>query len=293
MSSYLQNQVQSFHANLGAVAGKYSNKRTVGTVPPPVKPAPSPTPSQASDSSKHDLKRKRPDPPDIVFSQPANTGTGQDLMTQVTYAIEFLKNKDTPQKLSDILSYLSVQTREEKYKKDLFKVISEHPKVNYEPSHGGTPALFSFRPAHNIRSRDSLVGYLQSQKTFAGISVKELKDGWPDAEEEIDELEGEGKLLVTRNKKDNHARMVWLDDPSLGFDIDDEFQSIWHKIRLPEPSALAAELESHGLKPANKTGVAKKPMKAQQKPKRKARAGGRTTNVHMAGILKDYSHLKK
>jgi hypothetical protein len=45
--------------------------------------------------SKHDLKRKRPETSTIVYSQPADTGTGQNIMTQVTYAVENLKNKAT------------------------------------------------------------------------------------------------------------------------------------------------------------------------------------------------------
>ncbi|KAL8942268.1 MAG: hypothetical protein Q9211_001470 [Gyalolechia sp. 1 TL-2023] len=288
--SYLQNKVQSFNANLGAVAGKISNKRTVAA---PAKPAPSPTPSQASNPPKNALKRKRPDLPDIPYSQPRDTGIGQHIMTQITYAIEYLKTKNTPQSLSDILSYLSMQTREESYKSNVETILSRHEKVNYQPASKGSPALFSFRPAHNIRSAESLLAHLQSQHTAQGLSVKELRDGWPDVEDAIDQLEFDGRLLVTRNKKDNHARMVWPNDPSLHFEVDDEFQKIWSRIKLPEPGALADELEREGLTPANKHRTIKKPMKAQEKPKRKARSGGKTTNVHMAGILRDYSHLKK
>ncbi|KAL8816588.1 MAG: hypothetical protein Q9223_004423 [Gallowayella weberi] len=288
--SYLQNKVQSFNANLGSVAGKISNKRTIG---PPAKPAPSPTPSQASDPSKNDLKRKRADLPHVPFSQPADTGVGQHIMTQVTYAIEFLKNKDQPQTFPAILQYLSVQTREESYKNALEKILIRHAKVNHEPKRDGSPAVFSFRPVHNIRSGESLLQYLQSQRDAQGLSVKELRDGWPSAEDAIGKLEAEGRLLVTRNKKDNHARMVWPNDSSLNFEIDEEFKQLWHKIKLPEPGALADELEKEGLTPANKHRLIKKPTKTQEKPKRKARAGGKTTNVHMAGILKDFSHLKK
>ncbi|KAI4115431.1 MAG: hypothetical protein LQ345_003964 [Seirophora villosa] len=288
--SYLQNKIKSFNANLGVVAGNNPTKRTIVT---PVKPAPSPTPSQASESSKNDLKRKRPDVPEVPYSQPRDTGTGQHIMTQITYAIEYLKTKNTPQTLSDILSYLSMQTREQSYKSSVEKILRGHEKVEYQPAQESTPALFSFRPAHNIRSAESLLRHLQAQRTAQGLSVKELRDGWPDAEDTINDLETEGKLLVTRNKKDNHARMVWPNDPSLNFDVDEEFQNIWHRIKLPEPGALADELEKEGLTPANKSQKVQRPMKAQEKTKRKPRSGGRTTNVHMAGILRDYSHLKK
>ena len=286
-----EKQRDAFEKSMASAANKMSNRYTAAA---PTKPAPVPVSSQTSKaSSNHDLKRKRPDYPDVPYSQPKDTGTGQNIMTQVTYAIDYLKGKTTPQTLFDILSYLSIQTREEQYKRTIEKILIRHDKVNYELPRDGKEALFSFRPAHNIRSTQSLLGYLQSQPTAQGLSVKELRDGWLDAEDAIDQLEAEGKLLVTRNKKDNHARMVWPNDPSLTFEVDQEYQSIWHRIKLPEPSAVADELEKEGLTPANKHRNDQKPIKVQEKPRRKPRTGGKRTNVHMIGVLKDYSQVKK
>ncbi|KAL8742871.1 MAG: hypothetical protein Q9190_004716 [Brigantiaea leucoxantha] len=286
--SYLDKQISSFKSSTVAASYKISNKRTVAA---PVKP--SPTVSQGSLSSKNELKRKRPEPPDVPYSQPVDTGKGTYIMTQVTYAIDYLKTKTTPQTLSDIISYLSLQNRDSDYKKLIERILMQHEKVNYERRRDGREATFSFRPVHNIRSSEDLLRYLQSQPTAQGLNARELRDGWMDAEDAMNQLEDEGKLLVTRNKKDNHARMVWPNDPSLSFDIDDEYQSIWHKIKLPEPGALADELERGGLTPANKSQNPKTKPKVHEKPKRKPRAGGKTTNVHMAGVLKDYSHLKR
>ena len=109
----------------------------------------------------------------------------------------------------------------------------------------------------------------------------------------INKLEKEGKLLVTRNKKDGQARMVWPDDPSLTIHIDDEFKNIWHKIKLPAADALADELEREGLTPTNKARGVKAKPKVQEKKTKKPRKSGKTTNTHMIGILRDYSHLKK
>ncbi|KAL9046790.1 MAG: hypothetical protein Q9214_000465 [Letrouitia sp. 1 TL-2023] len=288
--SYLDSQLNAFRSHLTASSSKISNKRTVTA---PARAAPSPTPSQASTSSKNDLKRKRPESPKVPYSQPADTGTGTYIMTQVTYAIDYLKSKNTPQTLSDIISYLSLQHRDDDYKKLIQRILTQHEKVNYERRRDGREATFSFRPVHNIRSSEGLLRYLQSQPTAQGLNARKLRDGWADAEDAINQLQKEGKLLVTRNKKDNHARMVWPNDPSLSFDIDQDYRSVWHKIKLPEPAALADELEREGLTPANKSRNVKVKPKVQEKPKRKQRAGGRTTNVHMAGVLKDYSHLKK
>ncbi len=284
--SYLDKQINGFKANLASAASKISTKRTVAA---PAKPCPSPAPPQASTSNKPDLKRKRPEQTNVVFSQPADTGTGENIMTKVTYAVAYLKDKDTPQTLTDLLLYLSLQYQTEEYKKMISTILISHEKVDFDRKN----ATYTFRPIHNIRSAEQLLGYLQSQPTAQGLKVRELRDGWQDAEEAIDKLEAEGRLLVTRNKKDNHATMVWPNDPSLAFKIDEEFQQIWHKIKLPEAGALADELEREGLTPANKSrGMKMKPKQAEKKTK-KPRKGGKTTNTHMMGVLRDYSHLKK
>ena len=109
----------------------------------------------------------------------------------------------------------------------------------------------------------------------------------------IDKLEGEGKVLATRNKKDNQAKMVWLDDPSLKFTVDDEFKAMWLQIKVPDAATVAAALQKENLVPASKVQLVKKPAKVQEKKKKKARQGGKVTNKHMIGVLKDYSHLKK
>lgn len=214
-------------------------------------------------------------------------------MTQITYAVEYLKTKGTPQTLADLLSYLSLQHRENTYKRTIASILMKHDKVDYQRKSDGTDGTFSFRPVHNIRSADRLIGFLQSQPTAQGLSARELRDGWPDAETAIDELEQQGKLLVTRNRKDNHAKMVWPNDPSLRIEIDEEFQNLWHKTKIPAHETLVDDLKRAGLTPANKKGTKKTMLKVPEKKTKKPRKGGRTTNTHMAGVLRDYSHLRK
>lgn len=285
--SYLDSQLSAFKSSVSSSSAKIASKRTVAG---PISRAA--TPTQPPQAHKADLKRKRVEQNE-VYSQPADTGTGKNIMTQVVYAIDYLKDKGTPQTLNDLLSYLSIQHRDSDYKKAIETILKKHEKINYVCGNDGGEGTFSFRPFMNIRSKDSLLGHVQAQRTAQGISVKDLKDGWLGAEAAVDELDKEGKLLVTRNKKDNHAKMVWANDPSLISTIEPEFQSIWQKTRLPESKALADELERVGLTPADKNRNVKKVTKPEAKKTRKPRKGGKTTNTHMAGVFKDYSHLKK
>ena len=259
-------------------------------------PSPRPlTPSSLS-APNSDLKRKRTDAlaEHASYSQPADTGSGKEVMTQVVYAIDYLKSKDRPVNFLDIWNYLSIPANQQQHKSVLRRALIEHPKVDYDPKGLDGHPSFRFRPVHNVRSGEELRGYLQQQPTAQGISVKELKDGWPTAIAEIDELERRGELLVTKNKKDNIPKMVWPNDPSLALHIDQDFQDYWSKIKLPtNPSDMRMELEKAGLTPTSQVKEVIKMGGAREKKKRVSRKIGRSTNLHMTGILKDYSQVKR
>lgn len=289
-SQFLAQQMAAFRSEVSSASTKVSQKRT--TAPNPV-PRPSPAPSVSSIASKAaaDLKRKRPETPvNVVYSQPADTGTGRNLMTQVTYAVEYLKTKEKAISFQDIFDYLSIPNIEDKL--TLERILNAHSKIEYDPQGLGGRGGYRFRPPHNVRSADELEAYLQRQTTAQGIQVKELKEGWPGALDAIDTLEEQGKLLVTRNKKDNTAKMVWPNDPSLQHNVDDEFKNLWYKVKLPvETADLRTQLVEFGLTP---TSQVKAVIQGNNKEKKKkaSRRGGKTTNTHMLSILKDYSHKR-
>ncbi|RDW88768.1 transcription initiation factor IIE subunit beta [Coleophoma cylindrospora] len=298
MSSYLDKQQEAFKSNVMSAAPKVSNKRSFAA---PVS-APSPAPSNASNASKNDgkdIKRKR-EPENVVYSQPAATGYGSEALTQITYIIEFLKRKDEPKTIQEILGYLSQGAADTDTKHTIAKILKRHPSVRFIPdanlkSQKWDSGTYVHKPKIDVRSKLDLIGYLQKKADAQGVAVKDLKDGWPDCEKPIDELEAEHKILVTRTKKDNHARMVWANDPSLVHAVDPEFQVMWHKTELPSVDDLVRKLIDAGQKPTSEDPS--KRVKAAPKPKEKKRKaprkGGRTTNTHMEHLLKDYSHLKR
>ena len=285
--SYFQNQISSFSNSVISAASRLPKDRRAAGANNTPSSTPAQAPNPAPPPRRHD--------PDIVYSQPANTGTGKDIMTQVVFAIEHLKSKDTPLKFSDIESYLSLerQGHDAGYIHALRRILQSHDKVEFDPSGANGQGTFRFRPPHNIRSADQLLRHLQAQSTAQGMSVRELREGWPNIVETINKLEKDGKLLVTRNKKDNHPRMVWANDPSLSQEFDPEFRQIWEKVKIPDNQTVMEELEKAGITPTSKNKVVKARPKVEQRRVKKARRSGKTTNVHMAGILRDYSHLKR
>lgn len=289
--SYLQQQINSFNSSVVSSAGRLpQQKRIIGSSQPV-----SSTSSQPTSTPGTPGPARRNEPANIVYSQPADTGTGKDIMTNVLYAIQKMKEKNAPLTFEDIVGYLSLQERrhDQGYIHALRSILQVHDKVNYDPSGADGKGTFSFRPPHNIRSEEQLLQKLQSQTTMTGILVKDLKEGWPGVEQTIDKLEKEGKLLVTRNKKDNHPKMVWANDPSLMHKFDDEFRQIWEKTKVPDQQQVIEDLEKAGMIPTNKNKVVKPRPKVEQKKTKKPRRTGKTTNTHMMGILRDYSHLKR
>lgn len=287
--SYFQNQINSFSNSVVSAASRLPQERrpTGSTNAAAASAAQNNVAPALISSQRHDA--------DIVYSQPANTGTGKDIMTQVVFAVEHMKNKDVPLKFSDIQSYLSLhrQGHDQAYIHALRRILQSHEKVEYDPQGAKGEGTFRFRPPHNIRSAEQLLQKLQAQPTAQGMSVRELREGWPNIVEAINNLEKEGKLLVTRNKKDDHPRMVWANDPSLVHHFDPEFRQIWEKVKVPDQQTVAEELEKAGITPTSKHKPVKQRTNMEHKKVKKPRRSGKTTNTHMAGILRDYSHMKR
>jgi transcription initiation factor TFIIE subunit beta len=277
MSSYFQRSEDAFKSTVISASAKVSNKRTLSSLPVS---APSPAPSNASSKGgdNKDQKRKRETPSNIVYSQPEDTGYGTDLLTQITYIIEFLKKKGDPKTFQEILQYLSKANAPEKQRRVMAGILRKHgsiewipdPKLKVQEWDSGT---FRHKPKINVRSKTELLVYLQRKSDARGVPVADLKDGWPDCEGPISELEEERKVLVTRTKKDNHARMVWANDSTLFNPVDSEFQVMWHNNELPGPDDLVRKLLDAGQKPASedpskRIKVPAKPKEAKKRPPR-------------------------
>lgn len=208
--------------------------------------------------------------------------SGSHLSTQLHLAVEYIKEHDTPVPVSKLQNYLSFDITH-----TLLPLLREIDRIKYDPVN----ATLEYVSLHNIRSGEDLLDFLRRQTTFKGISVKDLKDGWAGCLQAINELEAENKILVLRNKKENAPRLVWANAGGELGTIEDEFKEMWINTKLPEPDNLYQALLDQGLKPtgADPALIKKKPQQ-QDKKQKKARRG-RITNVHMKGVLKDYSQL--
>lgn len=167
--------------------------------------APSPTPSNASGSGG---KRKRiEESAAVVYSQPQETGTGSHIYTQLTYAIEFLRQNQKWMTFKEIMEYLNVRSDDQTSRQHLTTLFRSNNPQN-RISYNFKDNTYRYKPKFDIRNTAQLKGYFQKQKSSQGLSVKDLKDGWANVHEDLKELEAKKEVLVKRNMKDQAARTV-------------------------------------------------------------------------------------
>ncbi|KAM7191574.1 transcription initiation factor IIE subunit beta [Rhypophila sp. PSN 637] len=236
-----------------------------------------------------------------VYSQPALTGTGESALAQMSYAVEWLRTKTEPRPYHEILGYLSIINRSEAEQEAFVDKMRAHHQIQWIPDPNLTEqtwrtGTYIHRPTiPNVRTKTQLLAYLQKKTDASGVSVKDLKDGWPDCEKAITELEQEHKVLVVRAKKDGVARMVWLDDPSVFHEVDPELKVMWSKVEVPSVENIVQRLIAAQQKPTSEDPRIKmmQAPKQEKKKKRAQRSTTKSTNSHMAHLLKDYSHMKR
>lgn len=239
--------------------------------------------------------------PEVPFSQPQLTGYGAEVKTQMAFAVEYLKKKGEPKSITEIIDHLSLRGYSEEHKRELTEGLRGHPRVDWKPDASLSEqtwktGIYSYRPVIvNVKDGTSLLAYLQRKTDASGVSVKDLKDGWPDCEDTLASLEKQHKILVVRTKKDNFPRYVWADDSSLHHSVQPEFQVMWHRVPIPSVEDMHRKLVNVGQKPTSED-----PLKIQQaanKPKiqkkRASKRTGKATNVHMAHLLQDFSHIRR
>lgn len=283
---------------------------------------PSPSPSNASNTSHGGgtpSKKQKRDATASFENRTRDTGTptpaaaaasqvnyGADQRTQKVYAVEFLKSKGTPKTLQEILDHLTLQHHPESFHREFARGLQNHGQVTYipaPPSKDKSKDIPTWRTGKyefrakipGVNSKTTLLDYLQRKTDASKLEVKDLKDGWPDCEAAIDELEKSHKVLVVRTRKDLRATHIWLDQPALFHPVDPEFRVMWRKVKLPDVDDMVRRLTAVGQKPASEDPMLKVKITGTEKKQKKRanRTSKKQTNEHMKHILKDYSHMKR
>ncbi|KAI1211258.1 transcription initiation factor IIE, beta subunit [Annulohypoxylon truncatum] len=269
----------------------------------------SPSPSKVTKSDGAASKRQKRDgiaannasaTPAAAAAAAASQDYGSHIITQLTYAVDFLKSKGTPKTLQEIMDHLTLQHYPEHVQKFFATTMQRHSRMQYRPdpkakslpeSEQWRAGTYEFKPMlPGVTSKVTLLEYLQSKTDASATEVKAIKDGWPNCDEALMELEAEHKILTVRTKKEQTHRFVWLDNPALHHKVDDEFRAMWFKEPLPSVEEMPRKLKALGQKATS--GGTKANANAGQKapPKRKkaSRVQKKFENEHMRSIFEQH-----
>lgn len=213
-------------------------------------------------------KHKKPKA-NVVYSQPADTGTGSNLNTQLVYAVDHLKQSGNPMRLQDIAIITNTPLDKNAGLLERFK---SHDRVIYDPK----TDLYSYRHDFQFRSKAALLTEIQRHtRKGGGLSVRALRESWKEAPLAIEELEKSGDVLVTRTTKDQQMRMVFFNEikpleGTGGMPLESEFQELWHKLKVPPEADLLRSLAQEGLQATSAEAVVAKAPGGKKKGKKSA-----------------------
>jgi transcription initiation factor TFIIE subunit beta len=245
---------------------------------------------------------------------------GSSTMANLRHAHDYLKDKRRPLAFKEIASFLSLHHAPPQVQHGFRALLRTDPKVNYDPAKGG---LFSYRPTLPFADAEGMRAYLRVQPVAGGVRIDDVKDGWPACMDEIERMTRDHEALLLRDRR-GLAKAAHADDPALwppppppaeddyfDLDFDDDtteatstangtpgtpmpVQTIaWKEVKLPRTSDdLRVKLKYAGLRTTT-AAKEKNKLAAKKLVKKKThKHGGRTTNIHIQHLLKDYSNRR-
>jgi len=252
-------------------------------------PAPA-TPVAPAAEEPAKVKKKKPKA-NVVYSQPADTGTGVNVNTQLVYAVDHLKRNGNPMRLEDLAIITNTPLVNDRV---LFEKFKHHDRVSYDPK----TDLFSYKHDFNVRSKPELLTAIQRTTLKGhGLSVRSLKESWKEAPQAVEELEKEGEVYVTRTLKDGQLRMVFYNevkgDEEGPIEVEKEFLDVWHGLVVPNDTDLLKDLDNEGLKATNAEVSIPRAATGKKKGKKSAprQRQAKITNTHLRNeidLSKDY-----
>ncbi|KAL1916400.1 uncharacterized protein VTP21DRAFT_5591 [Calcarisporiella thermophila] len=269
----LQDSINSFKKSMLAQSGTGFRRTAIGatTTAPTVK-------NEAAHPASPKKKRKK-----ATITASEEKGLGQHVWSQVYSIISHLKSVDDPQTIEALKKSTGVDVAANP---QLYKLLTNNPKIDFDEA----TRTFAYKPTFNIKSTDDLLALLEERKDLGGMEVKDLLDSYKGLSAAVDELEAAGRLLVVRNK-DRAPRILFYNDPYYNTNVDEEFKTLWHNLKIPDQFDLGMELEKAGLKTME---VFEQRIKSEDEPKKKkSRSRNRKvkiTNTHLENIdlTKDY-----
>ncbi|KAF9439789.1 transcription initiation factor IIE subunit beta [Macrolepiota fuliginosa MF-IS2] len=202
----------------------------------------------------------------VIYSQPADTGVGTNVNTQLIYAVNHLKSMHNPMCLQDIAIVTNTPINTDTF---LLKKFCSHNKVQYDPK----TDLYFYKHKFSFHNKAALTEIQCQICKGGGISIHALKKSWKEAPQAIEELEKKDEVLIMCTVKDSQLCMVFwneikLDEEGGGRLVEKEFNELWHSLKVLNDVDLLKQLANEGLQVTNAEMLMPKALGTKKKGKK-------------------------
>lgn len=166
---------------------------------------------------------------------------------------------------------------------DLMQAMNNHINITFENN------MWSYKPKHNIRSKEQLRQFIKSFHYKEAVPRKELQHTFSGFDQALKELKDSGEVLEFTFSKEKD-KMLFFNDTSMTTTVDPELMQMWRKVEVPHhDDAVIKELQDNKQKVF--TIIRAELDQAQKDEKRKMAYSKRRTvynktkfvNTHLTG----------
>lgn len=151
---------------------------------------------------------------------------------------------------------------------------------------------YAYKPVFKLKSKISLLRLLEKYDTrgLGCVSYDDVKESLPNAEKLIKQLVDKNEIIVVVRPIDK-KKMLFKNDMSLVFNVDEEFQKAWRSISVEgiDESKIEDYLKNHGINSMQDMNLKKSMPIHKRKDNKKRKANFKKLNNHLGDILQDYS----
>ncbi|XP_042536805.1 general transcription factor IIE subunit 2-like [Dipodomys spectabilis] len=166
------------------------------------------------------------------------------------------------------------------------EALANNPKIEV------VDGKYAFKPKYTLGNKKALLRLLDQhdQGGLGGILLEDIEEALPNSQKALKAL-GDQILMVSRPDK---KKIVFFNDKSCQFSVDEDIQNLWRSVPVASVDEEKIEdyLKQHGFSSMLRCAPRKMPsVRRLKKPTSQKVRHVKIHNVHLAGVLKDYSHI--
>jgi len=199
-----------------------------------------------------------------------------------------MEGHDHPLSLEDILDETSQLDVSGKTRKWLSEgALSQNPKLKVVEGH-----KFVYKPPYELRDRKTLLKLLKRKDLNGegGVYYDDINESLPRCEKIVKNLTADQKIIQIPRPCDK-KKILYYYDHTADIEIDEEFIKQWRSVSVDgvDEDKIEEYLTKQGISSMRDHGKPRVMMHKRKKPKKRVTVP--RDNLHMKGVLEDYSEL--